>query len=262
MFRAIAMMLLCCAVLLLTGCPWSRNVKTTTGAPQQTDYGAYVEFERKREERTIETMEKLLAVAKDCESDSCRQGIASNGFVFLAGASSSGRQSIAPPAPPPVKRSAIDLAFGLLDRALPFVSGERQARYALRGSEALYGFLGGAIGDLSNSPALRAPNITVGNDWVQGNQHHGDAVGRDQIAGTQHIGDTVGGDQAGRDLRNGDDTRIRTGDINTGTQIDNTGVIGSGRQNSPDTDIGNQGNRCNGADCQTVRLPLPEDSNE
>ncbi|QNL13384.1 hypothetical protein [Microcystis phage vB_MaeS-yong1] len=261
MYRAIAMLLLCCAVLLLTGCPWSRNVKSTPGA-QQTDYGAYVEFEREREERTIETMEKLLAVAQGCDSDSCRQGIASNGFVFLAGASAGGRRSIAPPVAPPPKRSGVDIAFGFLDRAIGYVSGERSARYALDGTLAMYDFLGGAVGDLSNSPALRAPNITVGNDWVQGNQHHGDAVGRDQIAGTQHIGDTVGGDQAGRDLRNGNDTRIRTGNINTGTQVDNTGVIGSGRQNSPDRDIGNQGNRCDGEDCQTVQPPPPEESDE
>lgn len=258
MSRAILMLLLCCAVLTLTGCPFSGAVKPTPPRPQQTDYGAYVEFERKREERTNETMEKLLAVAEDCESDACRQGIASNGFVYLAGASAGGRRSIAPPAPPPPQRSGVDIAFGFLDRAIGYASGERTARYALRSTEALYGFLGGAVGDLSDSPALQAPNITVGNDWVQGNQHYGDAVGRDLIAGTQHTGDTVGGDQAGRDLRNGDDTRIRTGDINTGTQVDNTGLIGSGRQNSNDTDIGNQGDRCEGPDCQRV----PEDSGE
>lgn len=261
MSRAILTLLLCCAVLLLTGCPFSGAVKPTPPGPPQSDYGAYVEFEREREERTNATMEKLLAVAEDCESDSCRQGIASNGFVFLAGASAGGRRSIAPPAPPPVKRSGIDIAFGFLDRALPYISGERSARYALRGTEAMYNFLGGAVGNLSNSPALQSPNITVGNDWVQGNQHHGDAVGGDQIAGTQHLGDTVGGDQAGRDLRNGNDTRIRTGNINTGTQTDNTGVIGSGRQNSPDTDIGNRGRRCEGEACQGSTLP-PEDTGE
>lgn len=257
MSRAILILLLCCAVLTLTGCPWPQNVKAAPPGPQQTDYGAYVEFEREREERTNATMEKLLAVAEDCESDACRQGIASNGFVYLAGASAGGRRSIAPPAPPPPKRSGVDIAFGFLDRAIGYASGERSARYALDGTLALYDFLGGAVGDLSTSPALQAPRIDVNGDWVQGNQHHGDAVGRDQIAGTQHVGDTVGGDQAGRDLRNGNDTRIRTGDINTGTQVDNTGLIGSGRQNSNDTDIGNQGDRCDGPDCQ--RVPLPED---
>lgn len=244
MRRSILILLLCCFVLLLTGCPWSDNVKQ---APP-SDYGTYVDFEREREERTKQQVDSLLAVAQSCDSDSCRQSIASNGFVYLAGASAGGRRSIAPPAPPPPKRSGVDIAFGFLDRAIGYASGERSARYARDGMLAMYDFLGGAVGNLANSPALRAPNISVGNDWVQGDQHHGDAVGGDQIAGTQHIGHTVGGDQAGRDLRNGNDTRIRTGHINTGTQ--NSGVIGSGRQNSADTDIGNQGDRCLGDGCQ------------
>lgn len=78
--------------------------------------------------------------------------------------------------------------------------------------------------------------------------------------GSQHIGDTVGRDNVRDGSRVGDETHISTGDINTGTQIDNAGNLGTGnRQNSPNnTDTGNTGPRCDGEGCQRVPAPEPE----
>lgn len=236
MFRAVLTLMLCCAVVALAGCKGDSNVRP---APPQSDYSAYVEFERARDERTKEHVDQLLAVAETCDSDSCRQAIASNGFVFLAGASGGGQRTIAPPPPKPVPRSGWDIALALADRLIPIgqIWAQReQGKFSLEETRALYGFLGGSIDALANSPALQAPSITVGRDWVGGDQHHGDRAGRDQIGGSQ---------------RNGHD--IRTGNINTGTQ--NRGVIGSGRQASPDSDIGNTGPRCRGDNCQGEILP-------
>lgn len=236
MFRAVLILMLCCAVLALSGCNGDSNVRPAT---PPSDYSTYVEFERDRDQRTTEHVDRLLSVAETCDTDSCRQAIASNGFVFLAGASGGGQRTIAPPPPPPVKRSGWDIALALVDRAIPFgqLWGQReQAKFSLEGTRALYGFLGSSIDALANSPALQAPSIHVGNDWVGGDQHHGDRAGRDQIGGSQ---------------RNGHD--INTGDINTGTQ--NRGVIGSGRQASPDIDNGNTGPRCLGDNCQGELLP-------
>lgn len=78
-----------------------------------------------------------------------------------------------------------------------------------------------------------------------------------------NYGDTI---SAGRDMwgdqnRVGDDTRIRTGAINTGTQnrggVIGSGQVGDGRQGSPGPfrDIGPQ---CQGAQCQQVTPPPAE----
>ncbi len=79
-----------------------------------------------------------------------------------------------------------------------------------------------------------------------------------------NYGDTIT-TSAGRDMwgdanRVGDDTRIRTGPINTGTQntggVIGNGQIGNGRQNAPGP-FGNIGPQCQGAQCQQVTPPPP-----
>lgn len=77
-----------------------------------------------------------------------------------------------------------------------------------------------------------------------------------------NYGDTI---SAGRDMwgdqnRVGDDTRIRTGAINTGTQntggVIGSGQVGNGRQNAPGP-FGNIGPQCQGEGCQQVTPPPP-----
>lgn len=77
---------------------------------------------------------------------------------------------------------------------------------------------------------------------------------------------TAGRDMWGNDNRVGDDTRIRTGAINTGTQnrggVIGSGQVGDGRQGSPGP-FGNIGPQCQGAQCQQVTPPVePEPEGE
>jgi hypothetical protein len=89
--------------------------------------------------------------------------------------------------------------------------GIRQAEIARDNTAAQYDFLGGAIDALAGSPALRAPSITVGGDYVPG--QIGDNVTGDGNAtrGAQ-VGDNVGRDQTGGDHVDGsvigDDNRF------------------------------------------------------
>lgn len=241
------------ALAALTGCE-RKDVRPDPPEPVKSGYDAYVDFERAREERTEKQVNDLLAVAASCDSDSCRQAIASNGFVYLAGASGGGQRRIAPPPPPPVKRDGWDIAFGFMDRLVPFGQLHYQDRAAARsldGQRALFDFLDSAVGNFT-------PGIdTGGGHYVAGDQHIGDDVGRDQISGQQHIGDSVGrdlisghvGDAAGRDQISG-----HVGDTVGGDQVDGDGNYNSGRQDSPDR----YGDSCEGEGCQQVNPTDPD----
>lgn len=93
-------------------------------------------------------------------------------------------------------------AWRIIGAALPAVVtayvGIRQAEIGRDNTQAQYSFLGNAIEALAGSPALRAPSITVGGDYVPG--QIGDNVTGDGNAtrGAQ-VGDNVGRDQTGGD---------------------------------------------------------------
>lgn len=107
--------------------------------------------------------------------------------------------------------------------------GIRQAEIARDNTVAQYDFLGGAIDAVAGSPALRAPSITVGGDYVPG--QIGDNVTGDGNAtrGAQ-VGDTVGGDQAGRDI-------VRDSVIGDGNRFGSSGpfdcTAGAGAPGAP-----------------------------
>lgn len=114
--------------------------------------------------------------------------------------------------PLPVQESPV---WRILGATLPSLVtgyvGVRQAEIARDNTVAQYDFLGGAIDALAGSPALRAPSITVGGDYVPG--QIGDNVTGDGNAtrGAQ-VGDNVGRDQTGGDHIDGsvigDDNRF------------------------------------------------------
>lgn len=117
-----------------------------------------------------------------------------------------------------------------------------RAAFAL-GEAAVNGTAGAVTGIAGILPAL-PPSISAGGSIYQGQTQVGDNVGRDNVRDGSRVGD---------------DTRIRLGPINTGTQntggVIGAGQIGSGRQNAPGP-FGNIGPRCEGPLCQTV-LPPP-----
>lgn len=76
--------------------------------------------------------------------------------------------------------------------------GVRQAEIARDNTAAQYDFLGGAIEALAGSPALRAPSIAVGGDYVPG-QIGDNVTGNGNATRGAQVGDNVGRDQTGGD---------------------------------------------------------------
>ena len=179
-----------------------------------------------------------IADASDCNGDpTCVT--AAKAFAAMAAMTSGGSARIEQ------QRVQHHPAWGVLAAVLPSavqVAGSvYQSQHSRDIAIAQYDFLGGAIGALSGSAALQppaAPNITVGGDFIPGNQHHGDTVG-----GNWTGRDAVGRDNIGRDQRTGDDTRTNWG---AGNRFASPGPIDD-----------NSGDRCTGDSCQPVNTPPP-----
>jgi hypothetical protein len=189
----------------------------------------------------------LTATAEGCQEDACRTTIAA--FAALAQAAGGG----APPAP--VYRKQYHPAWGILGAVAPAAISAavswHQSDNTRDVSIAQYGFLGGVIRDVAQSPALQTPSIIVGGDYVPGSQHIGDAVGGDYITG--HVGDAVGRDQIGRDQHIGDEIGR---DAIGRDRIDNAGNIGNdNRIDSPGPFDIDTGDRCTGDQCQGESPP-------
>lgn len=231
--RALTLVLL---IVALAGCAGTR-----TADPNYTQLVRFYEAER---EATNQRFSTIAGTAEGCEDDACRTTIAA--FAALAQVSGGGSAGA-----PPAFRKTYHPAWNILGATVPaLINGAvawQQSENNRDVTLGQYDWLGGMMRDLSQSPALRAPTITVGGDYVPGSQHIGDAVGRDLISG--HVGDTIGGDQ-----HIGDDIRR---DTIGGDRIDNAGNIGTdNRIDSPGPyDIGDE---CEGELCQGETNPPPE----
>lgn len=93
-------------------------------------------------------------------------------------------------------------AWRIIGAALPAVVtgyvGIRQAEIGRDNTQAQYSFLGNAIEALAGSPAMQAPSITVGGDYVPG-QVGDNITGNGNATRGAQVGDNVGRDQTGGD---------------------------------------------------------------
>lgn len=210
------------SIALLAGC-----------APAQTkaDYQTYIEFVQRQQVAEEARIATIAGTAAGCATDECRTHIAA--LAALSAASHGGKPLPAPPRQEP--STAGKVALALVGQLGPLASAAvswHQSDNATRSAEAQYQFLGGVVQSVVSSPALQSPTITVGGDYVSGEQHIGDAVGGDLISG--HIGDAVGGDlvsgQIG-DTVGGDQVG---GDQIGGDAVDGDGNYNAGRWQSPD----------------------------
>ncbi len=237
--RSPAVILILLALIALAGC-------ASTPDP---NYTAYVRFVEQQQATQQQRFASIAATADGCQDDACRTTIAA--FAALAQASGAGASTAIQP-----YRKQFHPAWNILGASVPaLINGAvawRQSENSRDVSIAQYDWLGGMMRDLSNSPALQSPNVTVGGHYVTGSQHIGDdisghigdSIGRDAIGGDQHVGDAVGRDAIGGD-------RIdNRGNIGTDNRIDSPGPIS--------TD--NSGDRCDGEHCQgDDNSPPPND---
>lgn len=115
--------------------------------------------------------------------------------------------------------------------------GITQGRYSRDIAREQYDFLGRVIEGAT-------PSVTVGGDYISGQQHIGDNVGRDYITG--HVGDAIGRDRFGRDQIGRDQV---IGDRN----------LNRGRQDSPGPIDDHSGDCREGTDCSVTPPPAPPD---
>jgi hypothetical protein len=244
-------LLLCalCLCLMLGAC-----ASTPTADP---NYTARLEFIERQAAADRQQMAAIAQAAERCSDDACVTQVA----ALAALASVKGGN--ATPAIEPYRKQ-FHPAWSLLGAIVPQLANAavswHQSDNSRDVSVAQFGFLGGVVRDVAQSPALDAPNITVGGDYVSGSQHIGDAVGgdyitghvgdavgRDQIGGNQHLGDTVGRDQVGGDSIGGD-------------RVDGDGNYNTGRIDSPGPfDNSNDGDDCEGDGCQGSNNPPPDE---
>ena len=241
--RTFAAFAILAAIALLSGCATPRAA--------DANYTAYVQFVQQQAEADQRRFESIAATAQQCTTDACVQQVAALAALAQAGGGRSSA-SIAP------YQRQFHPAWGILGAAVPaLINGAvswRQTEVNRDVSIAQYEWLGGMMRDLSQSPALHAPEapaITVGGDYVTGQQHIGDTIGRDVIGRDQHIGDDIGRDAIAGDQHVGDDIGR---DV-----IDNTGNIGSdNRIDSPGPYDNDQGDSCEGTACQGENNPPPD----
>jgi hypothetical protein len=242
--RSFVLLTLLVAMLALSAC-------ATTPDPH---YQQLVNFHNAEREAREARFASIAATAEGCQDDACRTTIAA--FAALAQAGGGGAAATLP-----AYRKQYHPAWGILGAVAPAAISAavswRQSDNSRDVSLAQYGFLGGVVRDVVSSPALQAPSITVGGDYIPGSQHVGDAIGgdyitghvgdaigRDQIGGDQHVGDTVGGDQIGGDAIGGD-------------RVDGDGNYNAGRIDSPGP-FEENGDDCTGDGCQGENNVPPE----
>lgn len=262
----VPMFVLVALAALLVGC---------AGAPKvDPNYKAYADIVDKQEAAAQARFASLGAAAQHCETDACRERIASNLAIVIAATNGGGGQG-----KPEQYRRQHHPAWGILGavapQVIPGLTSMRANDNARDIALGQYSFLGNVIRDVTQSPALQSPNITAGGHIVYGEQRIGDEygtyTGRDAIGGDQQLGDntSAGRDQIAGDQRIGDDIGrdAIAGDQHVGDTIgrdDNSGNAGNvgddnriGSDGPFDNDTDN-GDRCEGDNCQGVPPP-PED---
>lgn len=211
-------------------------------------------YDAEREARELR-FRSIAATADKCQDDACVTTVA----AFAALAQAGGGGASAPQVP--TYRKQYHPIWNILGASVPtvvsgFVSW-KQSENSRDVSLAQYDWLGGMMRDLSQSPALQSPSITVGGDYVPGSQHIGDAVGGDYITG--HVGDAVGRDQIGGDQHIGDAIGR---DVIGGDRIDNAGNLGNDNRIDSPGPIDHSGDQCDGTLCQGEdnSQPPPDDA--
>lgn len=223
------LLLLALATVLLAACATGRD----------PNYSAYLEARQAATQQESATLRAISDASASCGGDAtCVVAVA--GFAALAARGQAGGGDLRPYVRQPSAGERIGLALigqisPLASAAVAWRSSDNSREIAL----GQYDFLGGVVGSLASSPALTPPSITVGGDYISGQQHVGDTIGGDAIGGDQHIGDTVGGDFIGGDQHIGDTIG---GDDNSGN---------SGRIHSPGPYDLDTGDRCTGDRCQS-----------
>lgn len=236
-------------------------VTVTGDANADAFYAAQRDAAESRRALQQEREARITALATACKTDACvetvaREATLSDAFVAVSGGNQGDpvRQFVKPMSG--AERWA-DRLLGFGTVALGYDAQKHISDNQLSQAEAQFGFLGGVVRDVSTASA-RSNEAAFGilPDLAP-------SIGGDQIAGGQHIGHNAGRDLGadGGSVDNSETTTTQVRDINTGTQ--NSGLIGSGRLDSPNTrtntDTNNVGPRCTGQDCQRVPLPEPED---
>ena len=217
------------------------------------NYNAYIEANARAQQQQAAQLASI-ADAEACNGDpTCV--VAAKAFAAMAAQASTSRAGVSQYVR---QRGAFEnITLGVLS-ALPGLgqtyaaidAGRNSVRIAEvnAGREvAIVEALGGVTGRVADAFAMLPPTTSVGGDLISGTQHIGDTVGRDQISGQQHIGDWRTGDDIRRDTIGGD--RVNT-DWGTGNRFDSAGPYDY-------TDVGNEGPRCTGAQCQ--QAPAPEE---
>jgi len=255
--------LLIVVLIALTGC--------ITPPKPDPNYEAYARILDKQAADEQARYASLGAAAAACKSDACVERVSSSLAIVIA-ASGGGGSRIQPQQFRKQHHPAWGIVAAVAPQLVPGYVSVRQSDNATEIALGQYGFLGSVIRDVSQSPALRSPSITVAGDYVPGTQHIGDAVagdyitghvgdavGRDNIAGDQHVGDAVGRDAIGRDQHIGDAIgRDNIGrDRNTDSNIGNDNRQDSAGPFDNDIDNGNC-NRSTGVGCQGEGLPITE----
>lgn len=223
---------------------------TPTADPNYTARLEFIERQAAAERQQFQT---IAQAAEKCSDDTCVTQVAA--LAALAAAAGRGSTPTVEP-----YRKQFHPAWNIVGAAVPVLANAavtwHQSDNSRDVSVAQFGWLGGVVRDVANSPALRSPNINVGGDYITGTQHIGDAVGRDLISG--HVGDTVGRDQIAGDQHIGDAIgRDNIGGDNIGgDRVDGDGNYNSGRFESPGP-IDNSGDECEGDGCQAPPPPPP-----
>jgi hypothetical protein len=265
----INLILLCSVLLALTACGGGKGIRHCVDADPADDKpptcvtvtgDAKADAFYARQGAADESRAAQIAALADtqhCKDDRCVENAkAFAALAFVAGGNAQPQQYVPQPS------TAARVGLALIGQLSPLASAAvawRSSDNSVRSAEAQFGFLGGVVRDVSTASA-RSNEAAFG---VL--PQLAPSIGGDQIAGGQHIGHNAGRDLGadGGSVDNSETTTTTTQvrDINTGTQ--NSGLMGSGRLDSPNTrtntDTNNVGPRCTGQDCQRVPLPEPED---
>lgn len=225
-----------CSVLLLAACASTPN----------SEYNAYLQAVAAADQREQAARGSIADAAASCNgNETCVVAVA--GFAALSLQSGGQRGAGIQP-----YRKQFHPAWNILGQAIPAVIqgavSWRQSDNSRDIAMSQHDFIGGMVDSIVSSPALtpRDPSITVGGDYVTGEQHIGDAIGRDAIGGDQHVGDWHQGDAIGGDDNSGNSGRINSPgpyDDNSG-QCTGTGCQGDGDHGlpvDPEPDPGNGG---------------------
>lgn len=212
--RTFMLVALLATVAVLSGC--------ASDAPKpDANYSAYLDLVQKQQQAADEQRTAFATMAQKCTSDACVTQVAA-----ISALAANGERSAPPQQFVPHESLGAKMALALVGQISPLAAAAvswHQSDVSKDVSVAQFGFLGGAIHDLSGTVAGMTPSINVGGDYVPG-------------------------------------TYV-AGDLTNGNKISNSGVFNTGtidRYYSPSNDPSATGSGCAGATtCQTAPPVTP-----